>query len=97
MSSCLVVYGNVFNLTQCSKYTSAAEPLIQSLGERLSAGGIPDAVEGGFPWQRVVVFEWPSHEGALDFWHSLKYAEIKQLRAGVAEFQAITIEGLLLV
>jgi uncharacterized protein (DUF1330 family) len=52
-------------------------------GGRLIAKGSPDVVEGTFPWERVVVFEWPSRKDAHDFRNTDEDKEIKQLRVGV--------------
>jgi uncharacterized protein (DUF1330 family) len=50
-------------------------------------------VEGEFPLERALVFEWPTRQAASDFWRSEEYTEIKKLREGAAEIQAIIIEG----
>lgn len=58
------------------------------------ASSPPDVVEGDWPWERAVVFEWPSREDALGFWNSDEYAEVRKLREGAARFQAIVVEGI---
>jgi uncharacterized protein (DUF1330 family) len=50
-------------------------------------------LEGQFPLERVLVFEWPTRQAASDFWHSEEYADIKRLREGAAVIQALIIEG----
>ncbi len=55
--------------------------------------GSPDVVDGTFPWERAVIFEWPSRKDALDFRNSDEYKEIKKLREGAPEIQGIVLEG----
>ena len=92
MSAYLIVYYNVTNSEQFKKYLEAVGPLIHKRGGRMIAEGSPDVVDGTFPWERAVVFEWSSRKDALDFRNSDK--EIKQLRVGVSEFQGIVLEGI---
>ena len=63
-------------------------------GGRMIAEGPFDVVDGPFPWEHAVVFEWPSRKDALDFRNSDEYKVIKQLREGVSEFQGIILEGI---
>jgi uncharacterized protein (DUF1330 family) len=94
MPAYLIVYYNVTNSEQFNKYLKAVEPLMHSRGGRMIAKGTPDAVDGPFPWEHAVVFEWPSRKDALDFRNSDEYKEIKQLREGASEFQGIVLEGM---
>jgi uncharacterized protein (DUF1330 family) len=94
MPAYLIVYYNVTNSEKFKKYLEAVYPLIHKKGGRLIAKGSPDVVDGTFPWERAVVFEWSSRKDALDFRNSDEYKEIKQLREGVPEFQAIILEGI---
>jgi uncharacterized protein (DUF1330 family) len=94
MVAYLIVYDTITDENQFRKYAEAVEPLIQKLGGTMAAGGSPDVLEGTFSWDRAVVFEWDSRQAALDFWHSPEYGQIKKLREGIAEFQAIVIEGI---
>ena len=94
MSAYLIVYYNVTNTEQFKKYLEAVEPLMHKRGGHKIAEGSPDVVDGIFPWERAVVFEWPSRKDALDFRNSDEYKEIKQLRVGVSEFKGIVLEGI---
>jgi uncharacterized protein (DUF1330 family) len=94
MPAYLIVYYNVTNSEQFKKYLEAVGPLIHKRGGRKKAGGSPDVVDGPFPWERAVVFEWPSRKDAIDFRNSDEYKEIKQIRVGGSEFQGIILEGI---
>jgi len=94
MLAYLIVYYNVTNSEQFKKYLKAVEPLMHKRGGRMIAEGSPDVVDGTFPWERAVVFEWPSRKDALDFRNSDEYKVIKQLREGASEFQGIVLEGI---
>jgi uncharacterized protein (DUF1330 family) len=56
------------------------------------ANGVPETLEGSLSWQQAVVFQWPSRQALLNYWHSDEYAEIKQLRQGASEWQAVIVE-----
>jgi uncharacterized protein (DUF1330 family) len=93
MSAYFVVCLNVIDPEGFTKYFHRVMPLIESRGGRLIAQGTPEAIEGTSHSQQVVVFEWPSRQDFLDYWHSEEYAEIKLLREGAAEFEAVLIAG----
>ncbi len=94
MPAYLIVYYNVTDSEQFKKYLEAVEPLIHKRVGGMIAEGTPDVVDGPFPWEHAVVFEWPSRKDALDFRNSDEYKVIKQLREGVSEFQGIILEGI---
>jgi uncharacterized protein (DUF1330 family) len=89
----LIVYETITDPSRFSQYVKTVDPVITRRGGRLVASGQPDVVEGEFPLERALVFEWPTRQAASDFWHSEEYTEIKKLREGAAEIQAIIIEG----
>jgi uncharacterized protein (DUF1330 family) len=95
MSAYFVVGLNVIDPEGFTKYFHRVIPLIESRGGRLIAQGTPEAIEGTtLQFQQVAVFEWSSRQGFLDYWHSEEYAEIKLLREGAAEFEAVLIPGI---
>ena len=94
MPAYLIVYYNVTNSGKFKKYLETVGPLMHKRGGRMIAEGSPDVVDGTFPWEQAVVFEWPSRKDALDFRNSDEYKEIKKLRVGVSEFQGIVLEGI---
>jgi uncharacterized protein (DUF1330 family) len=93
MSAYMVIYDNVSDLSRFRQYAETAESIIKKYGGKVTTAGVPDVLEGKFPWERVFLIEWESKQVALNFWHSPEYTEAKKLREGIAEFQAIVIEG----
>ncbi len=93
MAAYLIVYETITDPSRFLQYVKTVDPVITRRGGRLVASGQPDVVEGEFPLERALVFEWPTRQAASDFWHSEEYTEIKKLREGAAEIQAIIIEG----
>ena len=94
MAAFLIVYDTITDPEKFARYAKAVEPLITRMGGRMVGAGTPEVVEGEFPWERAVVFEWPSRQAATDFWHSDEYREVKKLREGAAVFQAVILEGI---
>ncbi len=95
MPAYLIVYETITDPSKFSQYVKTVDPVLTRRGGRLVASGPPEVVEGEFPWQGVLVFEWPTRQAASDFWHSKEYTEIKKLREGAAVIKAIIIEGIL--
>lgn len=93
MSAYQIVYANVTDPARLQEYARAAEPLFASHGGRLVARGAPAVLEGDWPWQGMVVFEWPSRAAAEAVWHSPEYAALHALREGAATFQVVVIDG----
>jgi len=94
MAAYLIVYETVTDPSKFSQYVKSVDPVIIRRGGRLVASGPPDVVEGEFPLEHALVFEWPTRQVASDFWHSEEYTEIKKLREGAAAIQAIIVDGL---
>ncbi len=94
MAAYLIVYETITDQSQFLQYVKTVDPVITRRGGRMVASGPPDVVEGEFPFERALVFEWPTRQAASDFWHSEEYTKIKKLRDGAAEIQAIIIEGI---
>ena len=94
MAAYLIVYETVTDPSKFSQYVKSVDPVIIRRGGRLVASGPPDVVEGEFPLEQALVFEWPSRQAASDFWHSAEYTEIKKLREGAAVIQAIIVDGI---
>ncbi len=94
MAAYLIVYETITDPSRFLQYVKTVDPLINRRGGRLVASGPPDVVEGEFPLERALVFEWPNRKAATDFWHSEEYTEMKKLREGAAVIQAIILEGI---
>lgn len=62
-------------------------------GERIVAGGTPEALEGNAPWGRIVVVRFPSLEQAHAWHASPAYQAILGHRLAAAESHAYLVEG----
>jgi uncharacterized protein (DUF1330 family) len=89
-----VVYLNITNPDRFTAYYQTVMPVIERRGGRIVGKGVPETLEGALSWQQAVLFQWPSREALLDYWHSDEYAEIKKLREGAAEWQAVILESI---
>jgi uncharacterized protein (DUF1330 family) len=93
MALYFVVSLKIIDADRFMAYFQAVMPLIQQRGGRLIAQGIPEVIEGSAAGSQSAVFEWPSRQVFLDYWHSKEYAEIRKLREGAVEFQGAIVEG----
>ena len=78
-----------------SGYGVAAAALVERFGGRyvLRAPGAL-CLEGSFgDGASMVISEWPDTATALAFWNSPDYAEVRKLRAGLADCQVMLIEA----
>ncbi len=76
-------------------YGAAAAALVKKFGGRyvMMASGA-EVLEGDMePDASVVISEWPDKATAIRFWNSDEYAEIKKLRAGLADARVVVIEA----
>lgn len=85
----MIIDVNILNAEAFEKYSAAAVPFMLARGATVLAKGPAEILEGEWPWQGVVVFEWPLKATGIEAWQSPEYAELKKLRDGVAEFQCI--------
>ena len=76
-------------------YGAAAAALVARFGGRYvlrGAGAL--GLEGDFgDGASMVISEWPDKAAALAFWNSPDYAEVKKLRADIADCQVLLIEA----
>ena len=94
MTAYQIVYARIADQDRLQQYAVEAEKLFKAHGAVLIARGGATPMEGDWPWQGAVVFEWPSRQTALDVWNSPEYARIHLLRHAAAEFQVVVIDGL---
>jgi uncharacterized protein (DUF1330 family) len=76
-------------------YGVAAARLVEQFGGKyiLRGPGV-ELLEGDFgAGASMVISEWPDKSAALAFWDSSDYAEVKKLRAGIADCQVLLIEA----
>jgi uncharacterized protein (DUF1330 family) len=88
-----VIYLIVTDPARFEEYYKTVMPVIERRGGRLVAKGVPETLEGHLSWQQAVVFRWPSRQALLEYWHSDEYAQIKKLREGASEWQAIVVDS----
>lgn len=88
-----IVFAAVKEPSRFGNYTSVAGPLIASHGGRvLARGDVAVLVEGSVPG-RPYLIEFPSYAAAQACFHASGYQEAIRLRAGVADFQIVIVEG----
>ena len=76
------------------EYTKATPAAIAHFGGRFVVrGGEMATLEGPEETRRLVVIEFPSLEGAKEFYRSEEYSRVKKLREGAATGQFIVIDG----
>ena len=88
-----IVFAAVNEPSRFGNYTSVAGPLIATHGGRvLARGDVAVVVEGSVPG-RPFLIEFPSYAAAQACFHSSDYQHAITLRAGVAQFQIVIVEG----
>ena len=88
-----IVFATVNEPSRFGNYTSVAGPLIAAQGGRvLARGDVAVVVEGSVPG-RPFLIEFPSYAAAQACFHSTDYQQAIALRAGVAQFQIVIVEG----
>lgn len=71
-----------------------ADALASSGGTFKAVDQSPEVVEGEWPFNRVVVIEFPSMENARDWYESTAYQDIIHLRHAASESSTIFVNGL---
>lgn len=76
-------------------YGARAADLVEKFGGKyVLRGPGAELLEGGFgAGASMVVSEWPDKASAKAFWESPEYAEVKKLRAGIADCQVLLVEA----
>ena len=75
-------------------YKAAIAPLAAKFGGKyLVRAGRTETIEGEPPTGRVVVFEFPSFNQAMDFEHAPKTLEVSKLRHRSAKSRIYVVEG----
>ncbi len=88
-----IVFATINEPSRFGNYTSVAGPLIAAQGGRvLARGDVATLVEGTVPG-RPYLIEFPSYAAAQACFNSAGYQEAIALRAGVAQFQIVIVEG----
>ena len=90
-----VLFRSVFpDPTLLRPYGRAVLPLVAKYdGRFIVTADRPVAVEGDPDLRRVVIIEFPSLARAEEFYRSAEYAEVRKLREGIGQVEAILFEG----
>jgi uncharacterized protein (DUF1330 family) len=90
-----VIYlADVADESRYEHYKAGAGPSVEAAGGKyLVRGGDGEAMEGELPASRTVVLEFPTRAAALAWYQSPEYAEIRKLRAGIAEATLYVVDG----
>lgn len=76
------------------EYVAGHTPSVAAAGGRfVVAGAMPQAVEGTWPAQRMVIHEWPRPQAFLDWYGSAGYAPWKRLRHSVSSADVVLVQG----
>ena len=62
-------------------------------GRFLVRGGAVEVLEDAWPWERVVVTEFPDMDAARAWYGSEEYAPLRELRQGASRTQLILVDG----
>ncbi len=89
-----VVYLTITDPVRFMEYYKTVLPVIERWGGRMVAKGKPEIVEGSLSFHQAVIFQWPSRQTLLDYWHSDEYAEIRKLREGASEWEAVIVDSI---
>ena len=88
-----IVFATIHEPSRFGNSTSVAGPLIAAQGSRgLARGDVAAVVEGSVPG-RPYLIEFPSYAAAQACFDSESYQQAIALRAGVAQFQIVIVEG----
>ncbi len=95
MPAYVIVNTRVSDPTRIQTYRDLAEQSIKQFGGHyLARGGDFSVLEGSYQPERMVLVEFPTLDRAQAWYASEAYAEAKQARAGIAEFDMVLVEGL---
>ncbi|WP_019011962.1 DUF1330 domain-containing protein [Deinococcus aquatilis] len=95
MPAFVIVNTRVTDPTRVQKYRDLAEQSVKQFGGKyLVRGASLSVLEGSYHPERLVLLEFPTVDQAEAWYSSEAYAEAKQARAGIAEFDMVLIEGL---
>ena len=76
------------------EYVEKVKPIAERYGgEYIVRGGESTIVEGSWAYPRTVVIKFPSYEKALEWYNSMEYKPIKQIRLDNSVANGIIIKG----
>lgn len=94
MTAYVIYQGEVIDPERYEDYKAkAAESIAAAGGRYIVRGGEVAVLEGEAPSGRTVVLEFPTVQGALDWYRSDEYTEARQIREGAARARMYVVEG----
>jgi uncharacterized protein (DUF1330 family) len=85
MAAYVIYEGEVVDADHWEEYRAGTAASIAAAGGRyLVRGGEVEVLDGERPSGRVVVFEFPTRQAALDWWHGEAYARVRPIRERAA-------------
>jgi uncharacterized protein (DUF1330 family) len=94
MAAYLIVQVDVTDPEAYAEYRKQVPPTLAAYdGKFLVRGGAMQRLEGDWPYERVVVIEFPSLERAMAWYDSPAYRAPKALRQSASRANLIVVEG----
>lgn len=77
-----------------AEYAAGVLPTVEAYGGRyVVRGGHPEAVEGDWPAQRIVILEFPDRERATAWLEGPEYAPLRAKRHRASQARFVLVEG----
>ena len=95
MSGYAIFNIKVNNPDNYKEYVEKVKPTAEKFGgEYIVRGGANVTVEGSWEHPRTVVIKFPSYDKAIEWYNSVEYKPIKQIRLENAQANGMIIEGI---
>ena len=95
MSGYAIFNIKVNNAENYKEYVEKVKPTAEKFGgEYIVRGGDSITVEGSWEHPRTVVIKFPTYDKAMEWYNSVEYKPIKQIRLDNAESNGMIIEGI---
>ena len=95
MSGYAIFNIKVNNPDNYKEYVEKVKPTAEKFGgEYIVRGGANVTVEGSWEHPRTVVIKFPSYVKAMEWYNSVEYKPIKQIRLDNAQSNGMIIEGI---
>jgi uncharacterized protein (DUF1330 family) len=94
MSGYAIFNIKVNNPDNYKEYVEKVKPTAEKYGgEYIVRGGTSITVEGSWEHPRTVVIKFPTYDKAIEWYNSVEYKPIKQIRLDNAESNGMIIQG----
>ena len=95
MSGYAIFNIKVNNAENYKEYVEKVKPTAEKYGgEYIVRGGTSITVEGSWEHPRTVVIKFPTYDKAMEWYNSVEYKPIKQIRLDNAKSNGMIIEGI---